>query len=75
MKLKLLLNLGIVLIVIFLILFVVVKCSEDDKKEKVIKFKNEFIKLVDNFKINDNLNEMVGEINLSNFINFSNLFI
>lgn len=53
----------------------VVKCSEDDKKEKVIKFKNEFIKLVDNFKINDNLNEMVGEINLSNFINFSNLFI
>lgn len=53
----------------------VVKCSEDDKKEKVIKFNNEFIKLVDNFKINDNLNEMVGEINLSNFINFSNLFI
>lgn len=75
MKLKLLLNLGIVLIVIFLILFVVVKCSEDDKKEKVIKFNNEFIKLVDNFKINDNLNEMVGEINLSNFINFINLFI
>lgn len=72
MKLKQLLNLGTALTATFSIPFVAAKCSEDDKKEKVTKPKNEPTKPVDNSKTNDNSNEMVGETNLSNSINSSN---
>ncbi|WP_331838452.1 variable surface lipoprotein [Mycoplasmopsis agalactiae] len=58
----------------FSIPFVAAKCSEDDKKEKVTKPKNEPTKPVDNSKTNDNSNEMVGETNLSNSINSSNSY-